>query len=235
MTDGTSDCRVAHGFRQYERQQGADVGHCEKYSVSRLRCVKDAGCVESNDHDVPLGCRPCVAHGPALSESLAKTTLLRGPEWGLVALRMSLTRIARHTRRAQTANVRTSHTHSSGGLWRLDMHDLTTSLGLSPHRVVSSTKGREAHGPAAIRGPRCWHFCRVNTAARQPQRKSHCADDVDRATSMACPAKSSSAYTQWNLGFANSCDCHSQRCKYNCILGDASHNFAPLEGASLAS
>ena len=35
-----------------------------------------------------------------------------------------------HARRVQTANVCTSHTPSSGSLWSLDMHNITTSRGL---------------------------------------------------------------------------------------------------------
>ena len=48
-----------------------------------------------------------------------------------------------HARRVQTANVCTSHAPSSGGLWRLDMHNLTTSLGLGGTTALLEMLGRD--------------------------------------------------------------------------------------------
>ena len=138
-------------------------------------CVNDVQCV---DHDGPLGCRPCEPLAqPRPSARQDHTAPVHACPWARVwsngPSHVTHEDRTAHARRVRTATACTSHTASSGGLWHLDMHNLTTSLGLGrAHRVAkyegnksSLARCTDLRRFAAFGAGTCG---RVNTATRQP-------------------------------------------------------------------
>ena len=130
-------------------------------------------CLERNGQGGPLGCRPSAQPRPSRSPRphCSRPRVSVACPWARVGSDGPShdTRMTRHTRAeckppmcAQA--TRPGHRHAN----------LTTSLGLSRPTALSSTKGAttsvsghvetrqqftcEVHGPAAIRGSRCWHL-----------------------------------------------------------------------------